>query len=77
MSKTPHVRRIVVYFLLAAVLLAVMTPHAVGLLRAILGILLFFIPISSSIRLPQVDEQGHTQQVLALLTFSPRPPPAL
>jgi hypothetical protein len=77
MRKTPHVRRIVVYLLLAAVLLAVMTPHAVDLLHAILGIVFFFIAISISIPLPNVDEQGHTLQVLAIPTFSPRPPPAL
>ena len=77
MSKTPHVRRIVVYLLVAAVLLAVVAPRAVGLLYAVIGILCFFIPISISIPLHQVDERGHTQQVLALPSFSPRPPPAL
>jgi hypothetical protein len=77
MSKTPHVRRIVVCLLLAALLLAVMTPHAINLLHAILGIVLFFIAISISIPLPNVDEHGHTQQVLAIPAFSPRPPPAL
>ncbi|HTC61665.1 MAG TPA: hypothetical protein VK709_02380 [Candidatus Saccharimonadales bacterium] len=77
MSKTPHVRRIVVYILLAAVLLAVMTPNAVGLLHAILGILYFFIAISISIPMPRVNKQGHPQQVLAIVPFSPRPPPAL
>ena len=77
MSTTPHVRRIVVYLLLAAVLLAVTTPLAVGLLHAILGISCFFIAISISIPLSHVDEQGHTQQVLAIPAFSPRPPPAL
>jgi hypothetical protein len=77
MSETPHVRRIVVCLLLAAVLLTVMTPHAINLLHAILGIVLFFIAISISIPLSDVDEQGHTQQVLAIPAFSPRPPPAL
>ena len=77
MSKTPHVRRIVIYLLLAAVLLAVMTPHAIDLLHAILGIVLFFIAISISIPLPNVVEQRHSQQALAIPPFSPRPPPAL
>jgi hypothetical protein len=77
MSKTPHVRRIVVYFPLAAVLLAVITPHIIDLLRAILGIVLFFIVISICIPLPNVGEQGHTQQDLEIPAFSPRPPPTL
>jgi len=77
MSKTSHVRRIVVCLLLAAVLLAAMSPHAIDLLHAILGIVLFFIAISISIPLSKVDEQGHTQPLLALPAFSPRPPPAL
>jgi len=77
MSKTPHARRIVVYLLLAAVLLAVMTLHAIDLLQAILGVVLFFITISISIPLPSDNEQGHTQQVLAIPAFSPRPPPIL
>jgi len=77
MCKTPHVRRIVVCLLLAAVLLAVMTPHGIDLLHAILGIVLFFIAICISIPLPTVDEQGHTQQDLVTPAFSPRPPPVL
>jgi hypothetical protein len=77
MSKTPHIRRIFVCLLLAAILLAVVTPHAINLLHAILEIVLFFIAISISIPLSKVDEQGHTQRLLALPAFSPRPPPAL
>ena len=77
MTKTPHVRRIVVCLLLAAVLLAAMSPHAIDLLHAILGIVLFFIAISISIPFFNVDEQRQTQPVLALPAFSPRPPPAL
>ena len=77
MSKTSHVRQVVVCLLLAAVLLAAMTPHAIDLLRAILGVVLFFIAISVSIPLSKVDEQGHAQPVLAVPAFSPRPPPAL
>jgi hypothetical protein len=77
MSKTPHVRRIVVYLLLAAVLLAVITPHIIDLLHAILGIVLFFIAISISIPLPNVGEHGHTQLDLEIPAFLPRPPPAL
>lgn len=77
MSKTTHVRRVVVCLLLAAVLLAAMSPHAIDLLHAILGIVLFFIVISISIPLSEVDEQGHAQPFLAVPAFSPRPPPAL
>ena len=77
MSKTQHVRRIVICLLLGAVLLAAMTPHAINFLHAILGVALFFIAISVSIPLANVDEQGHTHPLLALPAFSLRPPPAL
>jgi hypothetical protein len=77
MIAASHVRRAVVFLLLAAVLLTAMTPRASGLVLAILCTRWFFIAISLNIPLPHVNEQGHTQQVLAIPAFSPRPPPAL
>lgn len=65
MSATPQVRRVVVFFLLAAVLLAVLTPGAASLPLAILVFtLLFFIAIVLSVLLFRVDEQTHIQHEL-------------
>ena len=75
MSETPHVRRLVVFLCLAALLLAAMTSGAAGLPLAILISLWGFTAIVLSVPLPQIDEQSHTQQALALPAFSPRPPP--
>ena len=78
MSMKPHVRRVFVFFCLAALLLAALTPGAAGLPLAILVTLWFFIAVVVSVPLPHIDEQGHKQQDdLAVLALSPRPPPAL
>jgi hypothetical protein len=78
MSATPQLRRVVGFFLLAAVLLAVLTPGAASLPLAILVVTLcFLIAIVLSVLLFRFDEQNHTQQALLLPAFSPRPPPTL
>jgi fatty acid desaturase len=77
MNATSYVRRIAVFFCLAMVLLAALTPGAAGFLPAILVPMWFFIAIVLSFLLSYVDEQHHTQQALALPAFSPRPPPEL
>jgi hypothetical protein len=52
-----------------------MTSGAAGLPLAILISLWGLLAIVLSVPLPQIDEQSHTQQALALPAFSPRPPP--
>jgi hypothetical protein len=69
-------RRIAALLCLAVVLLAALTPSATFLPIAILVTLWFFIAIVIFILLPHVEEQSHPQQVLALASFWPRPPPA-
>ena len=76
MTATPHIRRVAVFFSLAVVLLAALTPGASSLPVAILVAQWFFIAIAVSVFLPHVDEQNYTQEALALPAFSPRPPPA-
>jgi hypothetical protein len=76
MTATPHIRRVAVFFCLAILLLAALTPGATSLPVAILVAQWFFIAIAVSVLLPYVDKQNHTQQALALPAFSPRPPPA-
>jgi membrane-bound metal-dependent hydrolase YbcI (DUF457 family) len=77
MNAKSHLRRAVIFFCLAALLLAALTPGAGNLPVAILVPLMFFIAIVASVLLPHADEQSHTQQVSATPAFSPRPPPAL
>jgi predicted MFS family arabinose efflux permease len=78
MSATPQLRRVVGFFLLAAVLLAVLTPGAASLPLAILVVTLWFlIAIAPTVLLFRFDEQSHRQQALSLPDFLPRPPPAL
>jgi hypothetical protein len=76
MTATPHIRRVAVFFFLAVVLLAALTPGATNLPLVILVAQWFFIAIAVSVLLPHVDEQSHSQQILALPAFSPRPPPS-
>jgi hypothetical protein len=71
-----QVRRVAVFFCLAVVLLAALTPGAAALPIAILITLSFLIAIAISVLLPVVDEQRTTQQSLVIPAFSPRPPPA-
>jgi len=71
-----QVRRVAVFFCLAVVLLAALTPGAAALPPAILITLWFLIAIAISVLLPLVDEQRTTQQFLVIPAFSPRPPPA-
>jgi hypothetical protein len=77
MNATPHVRRAVIFFCLAVLLLAALAPVAANLPFAILVPVSFFIAIITSVLLPHADEQGHTQQSSTVTAFSPRPPPAL
>ncbi len=76
-GATSHFRRVAVFVCLAALLLAVLTPAAAVLPLAILVTLWFSVAVIISAPLPQVDEQGYARQAVALLVFSPRPPPTL
>lgn len=76
MSTTSHVRRVVVFICLVALLLAAVAPGASALPFAILLTLCFVIAIAVSAPLPQRDKQSCAWQVEALPAFSPRPPPA-
>jgi hypothetical protein len=76
MNATPHVRRLVVFLCLAALLLAALSPAAAALPLAIVLTLCFVIAISLSAPLRHVDEHDRAQRALALPAFSPRPPPA-
>lgn len=63
---------------LAALVLAALMPGAAGLALAFLvATICFFGTISLIVLLPWADAESHSQQVLALAAFSPRPPPAL
>jgi uncharacterized RDD family membrane protein YckC len=77
MNGMSHVRRFAVLACLVVALLAAFTPGTPGLPLGVLAPLWFFIAIVLSFLLPIVDEQNRAQQVLALPSFSPRPPPAL
>jgi hypothetical protein len=76
MSAMSQVRRVAVFFCLAFVLLAALTPGPAVLPFAILIPLWFSIAIAISVLLPLVDEHRTTQQSLVIPAFSPRPPPA-
>jgi hypothetical protein len=76
MSATSYIRRVAVFFCLAALLLAAVAPGAAGLPLAILFTLEFFVAISLGVRLPQLDGQSQMHLTLTLPAFSPRPPPA-
>jgi len=71
-----QVRRVAVFFCLAVVLLAALTPGAAALPLAILITLCFLISIAINVLLPIVDEHRTTRQILVIPAFSPRPPPA-
>jgi hypothetical protein len=76
MKAVSQVRRVVVFFCLAVVLLAALTPGVAALALAILVTLSFFVAIALFVLLPHVEERNHPRQALALPAFSPRPPPA-
>jgi hypothetical protein len=78
MSNSAKVRRVVLFLCVAGLILAALTPGGAGLLLAFLVVTIcFFGTIALSIPLLCVDEENHSQQVLGLVAFSPRPPPAL
>ncbi|HKF53730.1 MAG TPA: hypothetical protein VKB26_15545 [Candidatus Acidoferrales bacterium] len=78
MSDRGKARRVVVFLCVAAVILAALAPGSSGLPLAFLVVTIcFFGTISLNIPVPCVDEESSSQQILALATFCPRPPPAL
>lgn len=77
MRKTDTFRRVAAFICFAVVLFAVLTLGADGPLLPVVLILLCFGSIAVITLLPCAEEQDHPKQVLALPTFSPRPPPTL
>ena len=76
MSATANLRRVAIFLLLAAVLLAALTPGMAGLLLGFLVTLSFAVAIFPRVPLPQADGQSYAQLAQALAVLSPRPPPA-
>jgi hypothetical protein len=77
MKAMSHVRRLIFFLCLAALLLAVLTPVAAALPLAILLTFCFVIAISFGVPLRRADEYLLAPQALAFPAFSPRPPPIL
>jgi ABC-type dipeptide/oligopeptide/nickel transport system permease subunit len=76
MGELSSFRRAIVFFCLAMVLLAALTPTAASMPLAILVIQWFLIAITVRVFWLRIEEQNYGRQALTLLTFSPRPPPA-
>jgi hypothetical protein len=77
MSDRSKLRRFAIFLCLGILLLAALTPGAAGLPLAFLVFAVWLLAaIPQVLLLACTAEDSHAQKALALIAFSPRPPPA-